>query len=115
MSKLPSGFVPLKTLKQGAGSTADILAEIRQIYFKSSKQTIEHDFAHALELLKALPTEDEREKATVFMHGLAEMRRDWGARSEARSKGKGQRAKGNRGEKGGRGETGRKGKTGEKG
>jgi hypothetical protein len=86
MSKSPSGFVPLKSLKQGAGSTADILGEIRQIYFKTSKQTIEHDFAHAIELLKALPTEDDRERATVFMQGLAEMRRDWGGRKGEKGK-----------------------------
>jgi hypothetical protein len=92
VSKSPSGFVPLKSLKQGASSPAETLAEIRQIYFKTSRETIEHDFAHALELLRSLPSEEERERATVFMHGLAEMRRDWGA-GAARSKGKGQGSK----------------------
>lgn len=77
MAKTPSGFVSLKSLKQGPASSADTLAEIRQIYFKTTRQTIEHDFAHAVELLKSLATEDEREKGTVYMHGLAEMRKDW--------------------------------------
>ncbi len=71
------GFVPLKTLKQGPPDPGAALDEIRRIYFKTSRQTIEHDFAHAIELLKSLPTEDEREKATVYMEGLAEMRKEW--------------------------------------
>ena len=77
------GFVPLKSLKQGPPDPAAALAEIRRIYFKTSRQTIEHDFTHAIELLKRLPTEDEREKATVYMEGLAEMRKEW-ARSKKR-------------------------------
>jgi hypothetical protein len=91
VARSPSGFVPLRTLKQRPRSPADTLAEIREIYFKTSRQTIEHDFAHALELLKSLPSEEERERATVFMQGLAEMRRDW--QGAARSKGKGQGSK----------------------
>ena len=53
------------------------LAEIRRIYFKTTRQTIDHDLAHAIELLKGLPSEDDREKATVYMQGLAEMQRNW--------------------------------------
>ena len=53
------------------------LDEIRRIYFKTTKKTIEHDLAHAIELLKVLPSEEEREKATVYMHGLNEMNREW--------------------------------------
>lgn len=71
------GFVPLKSLKQGPPDPADALAEIRRIYFKTSKRTIEHDLAHAIELLKALPSEEERQKAHVYMEGLAEMRNEW--------------------------------------
>jgi hypothetical protein len=75
----PAGFVSLKSITQGQPDAASALADIRRIYFKTTKQTIEHDFAHAIELLKSLPTEDEREKATVFMEGLAEMRKEWAA------------------------------------
>ena len=53
------------------------LAEIRRIYFNTTKQTIRRDLAHAIELLKSLPSEEEREKATVYMEGLAQMRREW--------------------------------------
>ena len=76
MSDKP-GFVSLKSLKQGAPDPKAALDEIRRIYFQTSKKTIEHDFAHAIELLKSLPSEEEREKATVYMDGLAQMRKDW--------------------------------------
>ena len=72
-----SGFVPLKSLAKGPPDPAAALAEIRRIYFKTTKRTIEHDIVHAIELLKSLPSEDEREKATVYMEGLAQMRREW--------------------------------------
>ena len=77
MAKTPDGFVSLKSLKQGPPDAAVALAEIRRIYFKTTRDTIDHDFAHAIELLKGLPNEDEREKATVYMQGLAEMQRNW--------------------------------------
>ena len=76
MSDKP-GFVSLKSLKQGAPDPKAALDEIRRIYFETSKKTIEHDLAHAIELLKSLPSEEEREKATVYMEGLAQMRKDW--------------------------------------
>ena len=75
-----TGFVPLKSLKQSAPDPKAALGEIRRIYFKTSKKTIEHDIAHAIELLKSLPSEEEREKATVYMEGLAQMRREWGGK-----------------------------------
>jgi hypothetical protein len=88
----PVPFVSLKSLKQGPADPAEALAEIRQIYFKTTKRTIDHDFAHAIDLLKSLPDEESRGKAVVYMEGLAQMRKEWGPKV------KGQRAKG----KGGR-------------
>jgi hypothetical protein len=61
-------------------SDDDRLAEIKRLYFKTSSQTIQQDFAKALDLLKSMATDDERERAAVFMDGLAEMRRDWAPR-----------------------------------
>jgi hypothetical protein len=58
-------------------SPDDSLAEIRRLYFQTSKQTIEKDLQTALELLKAMPGEEQRERATVYMEGLAEMYKDW--------------------------------------
>jgi hypothetical protein len=57
---------------------ADPLDEIRRLYFATTRATIEQDFEKALSLLKAMPSEEERERATVFMHGLAQMRAEWG-------------------------------------
>ncbi len=53
------------------------LAEIRRIYFKTTRETIRQDLERALGLLKSMNSEDERERATVYMHGLAEMSKDW--------------------------------------
>ena len=58
-------------------STEDKLAEIRRLYFKTSRQTIQEDLEKALDLLKSMASEEERERATVYMEGLAEMRKDW--------------------------------------
>ena len=81
MTDRPLGFVALKSIKQGPEDPKAALAEIRRIYFKTTKRTIEHDIVHAIELLKALPSEDERDKAAVYMDGLAQMRTEW-ARAE---------------------------------
>jgi hypothetical protein len=56
----------------------DPIAEIRRLYFSTTRDTIERDFARALDLLKAMASEDDRSRATVFMHGLAQMRSEWG-------------------------------------
>lgn len=77
MSDEPHGFIPLKALREGPPDPARLLAEIRRIYFATKKQTIERDLARAIELLKAMPTEEDREKARVYMDGLAQMRSDW--------------------------------------
>jgi hypothetical protein len=55
----------------------DKRAEIRRLYFATTKQTVEQDLAKALDLLRSMSTEDERERATVYMEGLAQMRSDW--------------------------------------
>ena len=58
-------------------SADDKLAEIRRLYFKTTASTIQDDLAKALDLLKSMSTEEERERATVYMEGLAQMRKDW--------------------------------------
>jgi hypothetical protein len=77
----PAGFVSLKSLTQGAPDPRAALAEIRRIYFATTRQTINHDLAHAIELLKSLPGEEEREKASVYMEGLSQMQREWEAQT----------------------------------
>ena len=70
-------------------SADDKLAEIRRLYFTTTKQTIQADLTKALDLLKSMATEAERERATVYMEGLAQMRSDW----NRGSRGKGKRKK----------------------
>ena len=70
-------------------STDAKLAEIRRLYFTTTNDTIDRDLAKALELLKSMNNEEERERATVFMQGLAEMRKEWVGGE--RKKGKGRR------------------------
>jgi hypothetical protein len=65
-------------------STADKLAEIRRLYFTTTREKIDQDLAKALELLKSMASEDEREKATVYMEGLAEMYKEWQRKSKKR-------------------------------
>jgi len=52
------------------------LAEIKQLYFKTTPKTIERDFDRAVDLIKSMP-EDQRYRATVYMEGLAQMRKEF--------------------------------------
>ena len=64
---------------------AEVIGEIRQLYFKATAQTIDRDFGRAIDLLKTIRLPEDRQRATVYMEGLAEMRRDW----KNRKRGKG--------------------------
>jgi hypothetical protein len=66
----------------------DALAEIRRLYYNTTRSTIQKDLARAVELLKSMPDEDARQRAAVYMDGLSQMRSEWGMQ------GKGQRAEG---------------------
>jgi hypothetical protein len=55
----------------------DTLAEIRRLYYRTTPETIHRDLARALELLKSMPSEAERERAAVYMDGLSQMRSEW--------------------------------------
>ena len=54
----------------------DHLTEIKRLYFKTTRATIDRDFDRAIDLVKAMP-EGDRHRATVFMQGLAEMRKEF--------------------------------------
>jgi hypothetical protein len=53
------------------------LAEIKRLYYQTTKQTIQQDLTRALDLLKSMANEEERERAAVYMDGLSQMRSDW--------------------------------------
>ena len=62
------------------------LDEIKRLYFNTTKATIQKDLARAVALLKSMPSEEERERAAVYMDGLSQMRSEWG---DSRSRRKG--------------------------
>jgi hypothetical protein len=71
--------IPLTPITPPPRPTDEILAEIRSIYFKTTKATILQDFDRAIDLLKSMPSPEERQRATVYMDGLAEMRKEFSA------------------------------------
>jgi hypothetical protein len=78
---------------------ADTLETLRKLYFNTTKATVQKDLDRAIDLFKTLKSEDDREKAAVFMDGLSQMRSEWGVRpapaagkTQKRSKGKSSRS-----------------------
>lgn len=61
----------------------DALSQIKSLYYKTSRKTVARDIERAIALLKTLESEDEREKAAVFMDGLSQMRSEWAAGEKA--------------------------------
>jgi hypothetical protein len=76
---------PLTPVPPPQRPTEEILAEIRSLYFKTTRATIANDFDRAIDLLKTIPTAEERQRATVYMDGLAEMRREFRATPSRRT------------------------------
>jgi hypothetical protein len=56
----------------------DRVAEIKRLYMKATRATIAADIQRAITILKSLETEEDRERAAVFMDGLSQMRSEWG-------------------------------------
>lgn len=69
----------------------DAISEIKKLYYTATRATIARDLARAVTLLKTLPTEEDRQRAAVYMDGLAQMRGEW-TPPFGRAQGKGQRA-----------------------
>ena len=55
----------------------DALAEIKKLYYQTTRATIQRDLARAVQLLKSMPDEDTRQAAAVYMDGLSQMRSEW--------------------------------------
>ena len=55
----------------------DPITEIKRLYYATTQATIQQDLARAIELLKLLPSEEDRERAAVYMDGLSQMRSEW--------------------------------------
>ena len=83
-------------------SADDKLAEIKRLYYQTSRATIKQDVMKAIDLLKSMSNDEERERVAVYMDGLSQMRSDWARQARSpmpTKKGRGQRAEG-RGERG---------------
>jgi len=78
-------------------SSDDKHAEIKRLYYETTRQTIDQDLAKALDLLKSMPSEEERERAAVYMDGLAQMRSEWGRAGRKRGKKEKAKVKRNKG------------------
>jgi hypothetical protein len=63
-------------------SADDKLAEIKRLYYSTTRKTILQDLDRAVRLLKSMETEEERERAAVYMDGLSQMRSEWGVRGQ---------------------------------
>jgi hypothetical protein len=79
--------IPLTPVAPAPRSTDEIIAEIRGLYFKTTKGTILKDFDRAIDLLKTIESPEERQRATVYMDGLAEMRKEFSATPSRRTSG----------------------------
>ena len=53
------------------------LEQIKQLYYNATRASVQRDLDRAIDLLKSMKSEAERERATVYMEGLAEMRKEW--------------------------------------
>ena len=71
----------------------DKIAEIKRLYYRTTKPTIKEDLARALQLLKSMASEEERERAAVYMDGLSQMRSDWARPRDGKFEGKRPKAK----------------------
>jgi len=73
-------------------SEEDKAAEIKRLYYSTTKETVHADLTRALDLLKSMPSETERERVAVYMDGLAQMRADWkvGGKRKRKRQGKNQ-------------------------
>jgi len=65
----------------------DPFDEIKQIYYSTTRETIERDLARALELLRRMPDDEARQRAAGLMHGLSDLKREWANRRKTSTKG----------------------------
>ena len=68
-------------------TTDQTLERLKTLYFSASAATIADAFDEAIDLLKTLPTEEDRERAAVYMEGLAEMKREFASGPRKKSAG----------------------------
>ena len=55
----------------------DAIAEIKKLYYAATKATIQDDLDRAIDLVKTLPSEEERDRVAVYLDGLMQMKSEW--------------------------------------
>lgn len=60
------------------------LEAIKRLYYNARRGSIEHDLARAIDLLKSMTSEEERQRAAVYMDGLSQMRSEWASTPDKR-------------------------------
>ena len=55
----------------------DAAAEIKKLYYNTTRSTIDRDLARAIALARTMPDDEARERVAVYMKGLIEMRGEW--------------------------------------
>ena len=65
----------------------EALDRLKVLYFTTTPSTIEDAFDEAIDLLKTMPSDDDRERAAVYMEGLAEMKQEFAQRQRGKGKG----------------------------
>lgn len=63
----------------------DPFDEIRRLYFSTTRETIDRDLQRALELLKRMPSDEDRDRAAGLIHGLTDLQREWRGRRPRRA------------------------------
>ena len=69
-----------------SSSHEEKLAEIKRLYYQTTRATIQRDLARAIDLVKSMGSEDERERAAVFMDGLSQMRSEWAMANQGKAR-----------------------------
>ena len=90
--EFPSGIAPEQTMSDRFRPPVKLpmlsldakLAEIKRLYYRTTRQTIQQNLAKALDLLKSMANEEEREHAAVYMDGLSQMRSEWARRPKTK-------------------------------
>jgi hypothetical protein len=66
----------------------DKVAEIKALYLAATRSSINQDLKKAISILKSMASDDERQRAAVFMDGLSLMRSEWAQQPHARHQGR---------------------------
>lgn len=62
------------------------VAEIKRLYYQTTRPTIPQDLAKAIDLVKSMGSEEDRERVAVYMDGMAQMRSDWARGSKRKTR-----------------------------